>query len=92
MKDDYESYELALKITDLKILSKRREDLCLTFALQCTKNPKTQSMFPKNENENSRLNRHKAPKEKFHVQMALKERLKTSAIPYMQRLLNQHQI
>ena len=85
LKEGYIDYKEALKTSKLKTLSERREDLCLDFALQCTKNPKTSSMFPHNRDDHLVYFRHKEP---FHVQRATGERLKKSAIPYMQRLLN----
>ena len=36
----YTSYEDTLKLLNLESLEKRREDLCLSFALKCLKNPK----------------------------------------------------
>ena len=83
--DQYLDYENALKLTKLKTLSERRKDLCLKFAIQCVKNPKVKDMFPEKKKIcNTRMH------EKFVVQPARTERLKTSAIPYLQRLLNSH--
>ena len=83
LKSAYIDYEDALAKTHLETLEKRREVLCLRFATACTKNPKTQKMFPLNP---SRVNtRHH---EKYYVQPARTSRLKNSSIPYMQRLLN----
>ena len=83
LKSAYIDYEDALAKTHLETLEKRREVLCLRFATACTKNPKTQKMFPLNP---SRVNtRHH---EKYYVQPARTSRLKNSPIPYMQRLLN----
>ena len=81
--EGYENYANALHLTGLKTLSQRRTDLCLNFAKQCIKNPKTQDMFPRNHH----VYNTRAP-EKFLVQPARTDRLKYSAIPYMQRLLN----
>ena len=86
LKEKYENYEVALKITKLKTLAERREKLCLKFASNCIKNPKTASMFPPN-NVSTVDTRDKDP---YHVQTATTERLKRSAIPYMQRLLNKN--
>ena len=84
LKNNYENYQNALIITKLDTLEQRRENLCLDFAKTCTKSTTTSDMFPLNKQTNSIL-RHK---EKYVVQHASKERLKNSAIPYMQRLLN----
>ena len=83
LKAAYVDYDDALTQTGLQTLDERREELCRRFAQACTKNPKTQKMFPLNPN---RINtRHH---EKYSVQYARTSRLKYSAIPYMQRLLN----
>ena len=39
LKNDYISYENALKITSLPTLSDRQLHLCKTFAKKCTRNP-----------------------------------------------------
>ena len=84
LDNDYETYSQALELTNLQTLDERRTLLCKKFALNCAKNPKTSAMFPLNS---SHLNtRHH---EKYFVQPARTDRLKDSAIPYMQRLLNQ---
>ena len=81
--DCYLDYENALNLTKLKTLSERRKDLCLKFAKQCIKNPKTKDMFPEKQKiVNTRMH------EKFYVQPARTEKLRRSAIPYLQRLLN----
>ena len=86
LKEDYISYENALLKTELEMLSKRRQQLCLNFAKSCLKNTFTSSMFPLNDIEyHKSTSRHR---EKFHVQSASTERLRRSAIPHMQRLLN----
>ena len=64
-------------------LDERREEQCRRFAQACTKNPKTQKMLPLNPNMISTRNH-----EKYNVQYARTSRIKYSAIPYMQRLLN----
>ena len=85
--DSYLDYENALNLTKLKTLSERRKDLCLRFAKQCVKNPKTKDMFPvKEKTYDTRMH------EKFVVQPARTEKLRRSAIPYLQRLLNSHSI
>ena len=44
--EGYESYTKALNTLNLVTLEERREYLCLNFARRCTKNEKTQKMFP----------------------------------------------
>ena len=84
LASEYENYTTALVITGLDTLSERRKILCKKFAKNCIKNEKLNHMFPLNQsNVNTRF------KERFHVQPAATERLAKSAIPYMQRLLNE---
>ena len=83
LDEEYEDYFSALKTTGLPTLNQRRELLCKKFATNCTKNPKMAHMFPLNES-----NVYTRNLEKYYVQPASTGRLKKSAIPYMQRLLN----
>ena len=52
LQNNYTEYEDALAQLDLDKLSDRREQLCLSFALKCVRNPKTQDMFPLNKKSN----------------------------------------
>ena len=79
----YTSYQEALQVTGLETLKSRRNKLCLSFAKKCTKSELTNDIFPLNTNLANTRN-----PEMFHVTPAKTERLKNSAIPYMQRLLN----
>ena len=83
LQDNYEHYARALYLTGLPTLKERRIKLCNTFAVKCTKSEKTQNMFPLNPS--SVGTRHY---EKYEVTQAFTSRLRDSAIPYMQRLLN----
>ena len=82
--DSYQSYENALAITKLQTLHERRKDLCLKFAKKCLKNNRANDIFPLNTVTDT-ATRHR---EKYFVQMARTDRLAKSAVPYMQRLLN----
>ena len=83
LKDNYVDYYHALNLVDLETLFDRREKLCIKFATQCVKNKKMAHMFPlKSKVVNTREH------ERYYVQPAFTDRLKYSAIPYMQRLLN----
>ena len=84
LKSQYQDYHQALSLTGLKSLSDRRHTLCLRFAKKCLKNKKTKDMFPLNPNYDSRLRY----SEKYHVKFARSDRLKFSAIPALQRILN----
>ena len=79
LQEKYESYENALTVTNLETLKDRREFLCLKFAKKCTRSEQSMDMFPLNQNHHH---------EKYKVTFAKTDRLKDSAIPYMQRLLN----
>ena len=83
LNEEYEDYPTALTTTGLLSLSDRRTLLCKNFAENCTKSDKMCHMFPLNPSTVE--TRHQ---EKYYVQPASTGRLKDSAIPYMQRLLN----
>ena len=85
LKERYNSYEQALKQCGLSTLKERRTQLCLTFARKCAKSEKNEDMFPRKRSAYN--TRHQ---EKFIVTRSNTDRLKYSAIPYMQRLLNKH--
>ena len=88
LQDEYENYSHALALSGLKSLNERRKELCKRFAKACTKNDQTRSMFPLNPNKYDVQTRNR---EKFKVTTCNTERLKKSAIPYMQSLLNEEQ-
>ena len=83
----YDNYEDALDIVNLQKLDDRREELCLNFAKKCLENEKTKGIFPLTENKH---NMKQIKSEKYVVNFARTERLKNSAIPYMQRMLNNY--
>ena len=87
--EKYQSYKKALNKLSLETLNDRREKLCLSFAIKCSKNLKSKHMFPKNEKNHLMGTRHR---EKFEVQHAHTDRLKNSSIIFMQNLLNKHAI
>ena len=78
-KNNYKKGLLKLDIDDL---ATRRKKLCLDFAKKCVKNPKLNNMFPRVYKTKFRKSN------KYVVQYAKHERLKQSAIIYMQNLLN----
>ena len=79
LKDDYQNYNQALKQLNLQNLSDRRQMLARRFALKCTKNERFKELFPLNNCRNN---------DKYAVKFARTDRLRDSAIPAMQRLLN----
>ena len=84
LQEEYISYENALDVLDLDNLKDRRQKLCLKFAKRCLKFDKSKSMFPRNEPDMHNIRSYQP----FKVNYASKDRLLTSAIPQMQRLLN----
>ena len=84
---NYTNYENALMKADLEPLKTRRDELCKTFAEKCTisEHEPTKKMFPINKKKHSMKIR---DSDKFKVNHANTLRLQQSAIPFMQRLLN----
>ena len=76
---------LSLKILKIESLHDRRERLGLRFAQKCLKHEKFSDMFPKSQSTFRSRN-----KEKYHVNMANRERYKHSSIPFLQRKLNEN--
>ena len=87
LQEKYQNYSNALSVVRLKSLHERRKDLCLRFAISCTRNNHTKAMFPLNPVSNSYdvKTRHR---EKYKVTQCKTKRFQSSAIPYMQNLLN----
>ena len=85
LKEDYENYAIALGISCLQKLELRRSQLCLWFAKKCLKNEKTVEMFPLNKNFDPKLRN----SNRYEVKFASTNRLKDSAIPALQRMLNE---
>ena len=86
LKDDYLSYSNALTITGLSTLFERRQNLSLKFAKACVRNKQTNHMFP--INPVSPDDHYTRFKEQYAVTKTRTERLKNSAMPYLQGLLN----
>ena len=81
----YSTYESALNMLNLDDLQTRRNYLSKKFAIKCTEHQKTKNMFKLNTTINKNLKN----RGKYQVEFARTERYKKSAIPQMQRLLNQ---
>ena len=79
------NYETSLKELKLVELYKRRKQLCLTFAKKTVSNQRMNHMFPVRKEERFQKRRYT---EFYTVKKTNTERLKRSAIPYMQKLLN----
>ena len=83
--EKYKTYNDALNVMKMDSLEMRRQNLCLKFAKQCLRNGKLKTMFPKSQ---TRHEMEKRSGEKYIVNKAFTERYRRSAIPNMQRLLN----
>ena len=86
LKENYTSYENALATLHLENLETRRLMLCTRFAKKCLKFDKSREMFPRNDDNTHNIRN----SEEFQVNFARNNRLRDSAIPMMQRLLNQN--
>ena len=87
--DNFVSYPAALEMTGLDSLYTRREKRCLNFSLKALKHPVHSRLFPTNRNQNNQSTNVRN-REKFHVNFARTECYRKSAIPYCQRMLNEH--
>ena len=86
--ENFNTYENGLARLNLETLASRREQLCLSFAIKCVKNPKLNHMFPTNEKPHEMKTRNV---DKFKIQFANTGRLQNSPIIYMQKLLNENE-
>ena len=85
MKEKYLNYENSLILLNLDSLETRRETLNLKFAQAGIKNDKLNDLFPTNERKHKMKTR---KEEKYEVNFANTERLKTASIITMQKMLN----
>ena len=85
----YENYTIALDTCGLQLLSERREHRCLKFGLKCLLHPVHHRMFPVNSQVLSDPYDTRS-REHFVVSKARTDSYKLSAIPYIQRKLNDH--
>ena len=88
LKKDYKSYEKALEKLNLETLEERRSQLCLKFARKCKNNPQTKELFKPNKKIHNMVLRNT---EIIEVNKANTQRYNKSAVPFMQRLLNEHE-
>ena len=86
--EKYKGYKRALNDLCIESLDERRKTLCLKFAKRCLKNEKAMKMFPLHEKKHQMNTRNN---KKFKVEHANTSRFKTSAIIYMQNLLNENE-
>ena len=88
LQENYVSYSAALEMTGLSRLSERRLARCLDFSLKCTKDSHNSRFFPLNPNLGNTLDTR--GREQFKVNFCRTKKYQDSAIPFCQRLLNQH--
>jgi hypothetical protein len=83
LKEECTNYNDALKTLNLQTLNDRRQLLAKRFASKCAKSEKCSDLFPLYPSSAYLRNN-----EKYKVKFARTSRLKDSAIPAMQKLLN----
>ena len=83
---DYVGYEKSLKICGLEKLETRRESRCLKFGLKSLLHPIHSELFP----VNPQVILNQPSREHFHVNWAKTESYRMSAVPYIQRMLNEY--
>ena len=83
----YVSYDSALEMCGLQSLHDQREHRSLQFAIKCTRHRTNKDLFPLNPSSDIYMMRNR---EVFKVNRARTEEYNTSAVPYLQRRLNDH--
>ena len=86
MGNKYQGYEEALKILKVESLKERRTKMALNFAKRSLKLENFSKLFPLNES-NHMMNMRNP--ERFVINISSTERYKRSAVPFLQRLLNE---
>ena len=86
MEEDYRNYANALSVLGLTTLETRRRKLTLDFARRSISDNKLRDLFPIRQKEHTMETR---IMEQFKVNFANTNRYSKSAIPTMQRLLNE---
>ena len=81
----YVTYVSALEMCGLETLHERREHRALKFALKCTNHKDMKTMFPSNLTTDTHDIR---KREVFKINKTHTELYKKSAIPFLQRRLN----
>ena len=85
MGNKYKGYKEALQYMNLESLKERRKNMALNFAKKSLKLEKFSKLFPLNSAKHLMMKRNH---EKYVVKKANTERYKKSAVPFLQRLLN----
>ena len=82
----YSDFESACELLGTRSLQLRRSELSLAFALNCLKNPIHQHLFKQRKSTYYTLRKIKSFEEPF----CRTERYKSSPLPFLTRLLNDH--
>ena len=82
----YQGYEEALKFMKIDSLKERRVKMALRFAKKSVRQGNFSSLFPLSENAHLMTTRNP---ERYVVKTANTERMRRSAVPFLQRLLNE---
>ena len=85
--DMYLDYGSALETSNLETLHSRRTKRCLKFSLKSMKHSRMKSFFPINTRKHGQS---QSAKEYMEVNWARTETYRISAIPFCQRLVNEH--
>ena len=88
LQESYVSYSAALEMSGLDRLSDRRLARCLDFSVKCTNDTSNSRFFPRNTNLGNYPDTRRG--EQFKVNFGRTKQYKESAIPFCQRLLNEH--
>ena len=88
LQESYISYSAALEMTGLKTLHARRLERCLSFSLKSIKHDQNKRIFPPNQNLDNHIEARY--REQFQVNFARTNSYRNSAVPFCQRLLNDH--
>ena len=88
LQESYISYSLALEMCGFKTLHARRLDRCLSFSLKSIKHEQNKRIFPPNPNLDIHIEARN--REQFQVNFARTNSYRNSAVPFCQRLLNDH--
>ena len=86
LSDRYTSYEDACKTLNTSSLELRRRDLALNFALKCLKSDQHKHIFTQRTSVYYQLRKIKS----FEEPYCKTDRYKSSPVPYLTRLLNEH--
>ena len=86
MGNRYQGYKQALEHMKLDSLKERRDKMALTFAKKSLKLDIFSKFFPQNKAKHLMTKRNP---EKYVVNSAKTERYRRSAVPFLQRLLNE---